>query len=64
MFHEGGGIYKVRTRDGTIRTKHVTFGEDDYPGDPEIDLETRDSKSSYRADTREECSVVGTSNEE
>ena len=64
LFHEGGGVHHVETRDGTIRTKHVTFRENDYPGDSEIYLEKTDSGSSSSSDTSEEFSVDENSTEE
>ena len=57
LFHEGGGIYHVQTHDGTIRTKHVTFREDDYPGKPEMDIEPTDSSSGYTSNSSEEFSI-------
>lgn len=64
LFHEGGGVYNIQTADETIRTKHVTFREDDYPGDPAMNFETTDSSSSYTSDSSEEYSVDDTSSEE
>lgn len=32
MFHEGGAVYHMLTPDGTVRTKHVTFRERQFPG--------------------------------
>lgn len=32
LFHEGGGIYRIETSDGTVRTKHGNFIEHEFPG--------------------------------
>lgn len=64
LFHEGGGVYHVQSSDGTVRTKHVTLPEDDYSGDPEMNLETTDSSLSYISDFSEEFSINDRSIEE
>lgn len=49
MFHEGGVVYHMLTVDGTIRTKHVTFRKEHFPGtkvwDNAEDLTKTDSDS-------------------
>lgn len=41
LFHEGGGIYHIETKNGIVRTKHVNFLETEFPGSvTDLDSET------------------------
>ena len=45
LFHEGGGIYRIDTKDKHVRTKHVNFIENEFPGSIS-NLDTEDESSS------------------
>lgn len=54
MFHEGGGVYHILTCEGVVRTKHVKFFEQEFPGtvrNHHLDKEDTESDKSYSEDT-------------
>lgn len=55
LHHEGGGLYRILTADGIVRTKHVRFEEHKFPGI--YSLRTDDAESDSDDDGTKSVSI-------